>query len=101
MINELIHSVCADGQPYSIVVAFNHWQLKRLFKIVSDKLLFDKLYKYFHPNYKIITIYPRAIYVDGCEILFFTKQEFEGDRVRGIEISKYGIFEDHLAAGEE
>jgi hypothetical protein len=96
MINELIDSVCADGQPHSIVVALNHWQLKQLFEVV-----FDKLYKYFHPHSQVIVTYPRMIYVNDCEILFFTKQEFEGDRVRGIEISKYGIFEDHLAAGEE
>jgi len=94
MLGELVHSVC-EGQPYSIVVGASYPHCKELFKSTHEMLM-----RYFPTeitvNYSLL-----KIYAGESEILFFTKAEFEGDRVRGMSLNKYGIFEDHLAAGEE
>lgn len=94
MIKELVNSVL-DGQPYSIVVGANHYQCKDLYHATLYWL-----YVYNVPSEDIEWTFPRRITLYDSEILFFTKAEFEGDRVRGMNLSKYGIFEDHLAAGE-
>jgi hypothetical protein len=92
MIKELINSVL-DGQPHSIVVGINYRQCTNLYiEIVNRLMLRDISIDHY--------IYPTKIIAGGSEILFFTKAEFEGDRCRGMSLSKYGIFEDHLAAGE-
>ena len=92
MIKLLISSVL-DGQPHSIVVGADYRQCTNLYLEILNRLMLRDISidHYIHPT-KIIA--------GGSEILFFTKAEFEGDRCRGMNLSKYGIFEDHWAAGE-